>query len=326
MTTLIYDVCGIGNAIVDVLAQTGESFIIEHALTKGSMTLIDEERAEYLQKYMNENARECSGGSVANSVAGIASLGGMPAFIGKLKQDGLGESFRYDMRSIGVHFDTPMQAKGKATARCYIFVTPDAQRTMNTFIGACDEITQDDINDAVIAHSKLIYIEGYLWDQPNAKTAIRKALDVAKSQKRKIAFTLSDVFCVERHREEFLELINNHIHILFANEHELYALTKEKDFEQAVTAIRGKCEVIAITRGERGSVIITPNETLVIEADKNLNVIDTTGAGDLYAAGFLFGYTQGWELKRCAELATKCASVIIQQIGARALRDLKTLL
>ncbi|MEI7670101.1 MAG: adenosine kinase, partial [Pseudomonadota bacterium] len=232
---------------------------------------------------------------------------------------------RYDMRSVGVHFDTPMAASGKATARCYIFVTPDAQRTMNTFIGACAEIDEDDINDALIARSKLIYIEGYLWDQPSAKAAIRKAIKVAKSRDRKIAFTLSDVFCVDRHRDEFIELIN-HIDILFANENELYSLTQINDFEKAKEAIRGKCGIVAITRSEKGSVIVTKDETLEIAAGKDLKVIDSTGAGDLYASGFLFGYTQGWMLRRCGELATKCASEIIQKIGARSERPLKQLI
>jgi len=324
MTTTIYDVCGIGNAIVDIIASVEEDFIAHHNLSKGSMRLIDEGQAEQLYAFM-ENVKEASGGSVANTVAGIASLGGMPAYIGKLKQDALGETFRYDMRATGVHFDTPMNATGKATARCFIFVTPDAQRTMNTYIGACDEITEEDINDALIARSKLIYIEGYLWDQPNAKNAIRKALKVAKAKERDVAFTLSDLFCVERHCEEFRELITSDIDILFANEQELKALVKLEDFKQACEAIRGKCPIVVVTRSEKGSVIITNSETIIIEADPHVQVVDTTGAGDLYASGFLFGYTQGWTLKKCGELATKCATEIIRNFGARPLRPLQEL-
>ncbi len=317
MQTAIYDICGIGNAIVDIIASIGEPFIAEHNLAKSAMTMIDEERAEHLYRFMQGNARECSGGSVANTMAGIASLGGMPAFIGKVKQDAPGESFRYDMRTIGVHFDTPASVQGKATARCYIFVTPDAQRTMNTYIGACAEMSEDDINDALIAHSRLTYVEGYLWDEPNAKNAIRKALRVAKEKGRKVALTLSDVFCVDRHREEFWELITSSVDILFANENELNSLTQMDDFAGARAAIRGKCPIAVLTRSEKGSVIVTKSETIEIQAGQGLKVVDTTGAGDLYAAGFLYGYAKGWDLQDCGELATKCASAIIQHFGAR---------
>ncbi len=325
MTTTIYDVCGIGNAIVDVLATTDEEFITEQGLLKGGMMLIDEERAEYLYTYMG-SATECSGGSVANTMAGIASLGGMPAFIGKVKHDVLGEIFRHDLRSVGVHFDTPPSTKGKATARCYIFVTPDAQRTMNTYIGACAEVSEEDINDALIARSKVTYVEGYLWDQPGAKAAIRKALQAAKAKGRSVAFSLSDVFCVERHREEFLELIRQPLDILFANERELLALTQTDSFEEAREHIRGQCRIAVLTRSEKGSHVITATETIEVSADSNLEVVDSTGAGDLYASGFLYGFTQGWDLRRCAELGTKCASVIIQQIGARPQNSLNSLI
>jgi sugar/nucleoside kinase (ribokinase family) len=325
MNNTIYDVCGIGNAIVDVLATTDEQFITDQGLLKGGMMLIDEERAEYLYTYMS-NATECSGGSVANTMAGIASLGGMPAFIGKVKQDVLGEIFRHDMRAIGVHFGTPAAIKGKATARCYIFVTPDAQRTMNTYIGACADVSADDINDALIARSKITYVEGYLWDQPNAKEAIRKALAVAHSHKRQVAFSLSDIFCVERHREEFWELLMGPIDILFANERELMALTQTEVYEDACERVRGKCAIAVLTRSEKGSLIVTQNDTIKTEAGKGLKVVDTTGAGDLYASGFLFGLTQSWDLKRCAELGTRCASSIIQQVGARPVKSLKTLI
>lgn len=324
MLTAIYDVCGIGSAIVDVLASTSDGFIHEHGLLKGNMQLIDEQRAEFLYGFMTD-AKECAGGSAANTIAGIASLGGMPAFMGKVKQDVLGEIFRYDMRTIGVHFDTPANVKGKATARCYIFVTPDAQRTMNTYLGACSELGVDDINDAVVAHSKVTYVEGYLWDLPHAKEAIRKALKIAKMKNRKVAFSLSDVFCIERHREEFLSLLSE-IDILFANENEAISLMRAGGFAEAREALRGKCPIIALTRSEKGSVILAGKELITVPAQKQLKVIDTTGAGDLYASGFLYGFTQGWELKKCAELATKCASFIIQQIGARPAAPLNNLI
>jgi sugar/nucleoside kinase (ribokinase family) len=258
-------------------------------------------------------------------MAGFASLGGMPAYIGKVKQDEPGEIFRYDMRTIGVHFDTLASPQGKATARCYIFVTPDAQRTMNTYIGACAELTEGDINDALIGHSKLTYVEGYLWDEPNAKNAIRKAFKVARMKGRKVAFTLSDVFCVERHRREFVDLLPS-IDILFANENEAKALLQTQDFAVVRETLRGKCSIVILTRSEKGSVIITRDETIEIEAGKNLHVVDSTGAGDLYASGFLFAYTQGKSLMECGELATKCASEIIQQYGARPARPLKSLI
>lgn len=324
MTTAIYDVCGIGNAIVDILAPTDEQFITDQGLLKGGMMLIDEERAEYLYSYM-ESATECSGGSVANTMAGLASLGAMPAFIGRVKQDELGEIFRHDMRAIGVHYDTNPAAHGKATARCYIFITPDAQRTMNTYIGACAEVGEEDINDALIGRSKITYIEGYLWDQPNAKAAIRKALSVAKAYKRHVAFSLSDIFCVERHRDEFLHLVPM-LDILFANERELLALTQTQLVEDAARKIRGICPVVLLTRSEHGSLILTKDDIITLPAGKNLTVIDTTGAGDLYASGFLYGITQGWDLKKSGALATKCASVIIEQMGARPLKSLKSLI
>lgn len=323
MTTPLYDVCGIGSAIVDVLSKTDDQFISDNGLLKGAMMLIDEERAEYLYEFMGD-AIECSGGSVANTIGGIASLGGTPAFIGKVKQDVLGEAFRNDMRSIGVHFDTIAATTGKATARCYIFVTPDAQRTMNTYLGACTGLSEADMNDALIARSKVTYVEGYLWDMPHTIAAIKKAFSIAKAHGRKSAFTLSDLFCVERHREDFLALIPT-LDILFANERELLSLMQTENFEEAKEAIRGRCPVIALTRSEHGSVVITPTDTIAVPAETGLNVVDTTGAGDLYASGFLYGYTQDWDLKRCAELATRCASAIIQQVGARPAFPLRSL-
>ena len=324
MTMTIYDVCGIGSAIVDVITTATDEFIQSEGLIKGTMALISEERAHHLYEQM-EDVVESSGGSVANTLAGIASLGGMPTFIGKTKQDVLGEVFRADMHAVGVHFDTPALTSGKATARCYIFVTPDAQRTMNTYLGACTELQETDINDALIGHSKITYIEGYLWDLPHTKAAIRKALAVAKSRKRQVAFTLSDVFCVDRHRAEFMDLITNHLDILFANENELLSLMQTQDLNEACQKIRGKCPIIALTRSGEGSLILTDKQAITIPGRK-IDLVDSTGAGDLYAAGFLFGITQGWELRRSGELGAKCAEYIIQQMGARPQKPLNSLI
>lgn len=322
MTTTIYDVCGIGNAIVDVLSFTEDAFLNEHNLAKGGMMLIDEARAEELYTYM-ESAAECSGGSVANTVAAIASLGGMPSFIGKVKQDQLGEIFKHDLRAIGVHFDTPPATSGAATARCLIFVTPDAQRTMNTYLGACSDVRVEDIHEGMIAHSQMLYIEGYLWDQPHAKEAIRKAVAAAKARNRKVALTLSDTFCIERHRDDFMALITGGVDILFANENEIKSLFETDDFATAKGKAKGLCSIVAITRSEKGAVVVLPDAEMEVEAAAVKEVVDTTGAGDLFAAGFLFGYTQGRGLMACARLGNACAAHIIQQLGARSMKPLK---
>ena len=321
MTSTIYDVCGIGNAIVDVLSFTDDAFLKEHELAKGGMMLIDEARAEHLYGFMDSSA-ECSGGSVANTVAAIASLGGMPAFIGKVKQDQLGDIFKHDMRAIGVHFDTPPSLSGAATARCLIFVTPDAQRTMNTYLGACSDVRVEDIHEGIIAHSQLLYIEGYLWDQPHAKEAIRKAVAAAKIKQRKVALTLSDTFCIERHRNDFMDLIKS-VDILFANENEIKSLFETNDFEAAKAKAKGLCPIVAITRSEKGAVLVLPDAEMEVEAHPIKEVVDTTGAGDLFAAGFLFGYTQGRGLMGSARLGNACAGHIIQQLGARSVKPLK---
>ena len=323
-TKLPYDVVGIGNAIVDVLAMADDAFLAARDLPKGSMVLIDEARAEALYRQMGP-ATECSGGSAANTLAGLASLGGRVAFIGKVKDDQLGAIFRHDLRAIGVHYATPPSSEGLATARCLIFVTPDAQRTMNTFIGACTQITEADIDEALIAAAKVTYVEGYLWDAPPAKQAIRKAIAAARRHGRKVAFTLSDAFCVDRHREEFLELVQNDIDILFANEHEICALYRTDNIDEAVSGVQGKCDLVALTRSEKGSLLIGRDGVEVIEAAEALRVVDTTGAGDLYAAGLLYGLTQGWSLRASGELGSKCAAEIIQQMGARAMKPLHLL-
>lgn len=320
-----FDILGIGNAIVDVLSFTDEAFIAKHGFSKGAMTLIDQARAEQLYREMGQ-ATECSGGSAANTLAAFSSLGGKAAFVGKVRDDQLGEIFRHDLRAIGVAFDTPPAKTGPATARCYIFVTPGGERTMNTFLGACGKVTEEDIDEADVARSKIVYVEGYLWDAPEAKAAIVKALISAKEHNVKVAFTLSDVFCVERHRAEFLELIEEHIDILFANEHELNALYGTASVNDAVMRLRGKCEIAAVTCSEKGSIIVTKETIEHVPAEPVKEVVDSTGAGDLYAAGFLYGMTHGMDLKKSGELASRCAAEIIQQLGARTMKPLSRLL
>jgi len=321
---LIFDVTGIGNAIVDVLCFTDDTVIAKHELIKGSMKLVDEARAEALYKKMGQ-ATECSGGSVANTLAGMASLGSKTAFIGKVKNDQLGSIFIHDLHAVGVHFSTPLMERGPSTASCLVYVTPDAQRTMATYIGACSRVSEADIDEQLIDNSAVVYVEGYLWDTPSAKAAIRKAIDLAKKSKRKIAFTLSDTFCVDRHRAEFMELIKNNIDILFANEAELKSLYQSDDVEAALKELKGICPIAAVTRSERGSIVLTPDKKEAVPTQPVARVVDTTGAGDLYAAGFLFGLTRNWELKACAALGNRCAGEIITQLGARSMRPLKDL-
>jgi sugar/nucleoside kinase (ribokinase family) len=320
----IFDVVGIGNAIVDVLSFTEEAFLGAEALAKGSMMLVDEGRARSLYRKMGQ-ATECSGGSVANTLAGMASLGARTAFIGKVKSDQLGSIFVHDLHAVGVHFSTPPIEQGPSTASCFVYVTPDAQRTMATYIGACSLVSEDDIEEKLIEHSTVTYIEGYLWDTENAKAAIRKAIDIAHKAGRKIAFTLSDTFCVDRHRKEFLSLIENDIDLLFANESEIKSLYHTQDFDTAIDNIRGICEIAAITRSEKGSVVLTGEGMDVVPAGPVAKIIDTTGAGDLYASGFLYGLTRGWDLKKCAALGNRCAGQIISQLGARSMHSLKEL-
>ena len=310
------DVLGIGNAIVDVLAHAEDRFIEKHGLDKGAMMLVDAEQAENLYQEMGASV-ECSGGSAANTVAGIASLGGNAAFVGKVKDDQLGGIFSHDIRAVGVDFTTAPASDGPATARCLVLVTPDAQRTMNTYLGACVELTAADIEADAVRQAAVTYLEGYLWDPPAAKEAFLKATRIAREAGRKVSLTLSDTFCVERHREEFLDLVDNHVDILFANEDEVKALYQVADIDEALQAVRGRAEVIALTRSEQGSVILGGDEVHVVDCEPVDQVIDTTGAGDLYAAGFLYGYTQGRDLHDCGRIAGIAAAEIIGHIGAR---------
>jgi len=318
-----YDVLGIGNAIVDVLSRTDEAFLGQHGLVKGSMMLIDEERAESLYDAMGP-AIEVSGGSCGNTMAGIASFGGKGAYIGKVRDDQLGTVFGHDLRSIGVAFDTPKARSGPSTARCLILITPDAQRTMNTYLGACTGLGPSDIDPALVGSAAVTYVEGYLWDAPAAKQAVLKAFEAAHAQGRLVSITLSDSFCVHRYRDEFRDLVRNKVDILFGNEAEIKALYEVDTFEEAMEAVRREARIAALTRSEKGSVVIKGSETWAVPASPAARVVDTTGAGDLYAAGFLFGYTHAKPLAECARLGGVAAAEVISHVGARpeqALRE-----
>lgn len=319
-----YDVVGIGNAIVDVLNYCSEEFVKGTNIPKGTMMLIDEARSQALYRQVGQST-ECSGGSVANTLAGMASLGSKTAFIGKVSGDQLGKIFTHDLQSVGVRFHTPPAPKGApSTANCIVMVTPDAQRTMATYLGACGLLNADDIDEKTIASGNVIYIEGYLWNQPHNKDAIRKAMSLARAHGAKIAFTLSDTFCVEMHRAELVELTKD-LDILFANEAEIKSLFVTGDIDEAITAVRGLCPIVAITRSEHGSVVVTPDHIYRVPTAKVAKLVDTTGAGDLFAAGFLHAHARGETLKACAELGNRCAGEIIQQLGARSLKPLKEL-
>lgn len=319
-TNVQYDVCGIGNAIVDILTKVNNDFLAAENMPKGGMSLIDAKQAEAIYGKLGQ-CTECSGGSVANSMAGLASLGARTAYMGRVHDDQLGNIFRHDMEAIGVTFNTPAAKEGKPTARSFICITPDGERTMNTYLGACTEFAPSDIDESIIQKSGIIYIEGYLWDQPNAKAAIRKALEVAHAAGRKVAFTLSDTFCVERHREEFTLLLPD-IDILFANEGEAKALTGATEFGEIEKFLGEKGKLCVVTRSEKGAVVIEGKNRWEVGGEKVMRVMDVTGAGDLFAAGFLFGLTRGWNYDSCAKLGNRCAAEIIQQIGARSLQPL----
>ncbi len=316
MTGTAIDVVGIGNAIVDVLSQSDDAFLAAHGLAKGTMTLIDAARAEALYAAMGSGV-EMSGGSAANTLAGLAYLGGQGAFIGKVRNDQLGGIFRHDIRANGLVFDTPAATEGPPTARCLIFVTPDAQRTMNTFLGAAVALGPGDLDAELIARAKITYLEGYLWDAPAAKAAFVQAARIAHEAGRRVALSLSDPFCVERHRESFLGLVAEHVDILFANEVEIRSLYQAADFDAALQRVRGHCEVAVLTRGAHGAVISSGEEIHVVDAEAVARVADTTGAGDLYAAGFLFGYTRGKSLYDCGRIGAIAAAEVISHFGAR---------
>ncbi len=324
MAGMRYDVVGIGNAIVDVLSHAEESFLDSHGLNKGSMTLIDMARAETLYGAMGPG-QEASGGSAANTLAGLAALGGSGAFLGKVRNDQLGGIFRHDLQSIGVDYSTAPASAGDPTARCLIFVTPDAQRTMATYLGASIAFGREDLDLDAVRAGKVLYLEGYLWDSDPAREAFRIAAEAAREAGRKVALTLSDPFCVERHRASFRDLVDGHVDLLFANEAEIKSLYETETFEDALTQLRGRVEVAALTRSEKGSVVLSGDEALQIGAVTIGKLTDTTGAGDLYAAGFLFGYTQGRSLADCGHLGAIAAGEVVSHMGPRPDRDLKAL-
>ncbi len=325
MTSAAFDVLGIGNAIVDVITHADDSFLTKHALVKGSMTLIDEARAETLYGAMGPGV-EISGGSCGNTIAGVASFGGKGAYVGKVRNDQLGAVFGHDLRATGVTFGTAQATEGPATARCLIVVTPDAQRTMNTYLGACTRLGPSDIDVAQVAAAQVTYVEGYLWDPPDAKKAVLKAFDAAHAAGRKVSITLSDSFCVDRYRDEFRALIRDKVDILFANESEIKSLYQVDSFEAALAAARAENKICALTRSEKGSVVIKGDETHAVPAAPVARVVDTTGAGDLYAAGFLFGFTHGKPLSECARLGGIAAAEVISHVGARPEKALKGLI
>jgi sugar/nucleoside kinase (ribokinase family) len=317
------DVVGIGNALVDVIAHVGEVFIEAQDLTKGAMTLIDTDRAMELYAAMGSGV-EMSGGSAANTMCGIASFGGSAAYIGKVADDPLGDVFGHDLRAVGVHCTNAKSMLGVPTGRCLIVVTPDGQRTMNTYLGVSSLFGPDDVDDELVTWGKVLYMEGYLWDRPEAKEAYRKAARLAHAAGAKVSLTLSDSFCVDRHRDDFFKLVEDEVDILFANEHELAALYQVVDFDDAVQSVRKHCEIAAVTRGKAGSVVVTERDLIVIEPEP-VSVVDTTGAGDLYAAGFLYGLTHDLPLADCGRLGSVGAAEVISHVGARPLVSLRRL-
>jgi sugar/nucleoside kinase (ribokinase family) len=322
--TALYDVAAIGNAIVDVIAPADDAFLSREGLAKGAMALIDESRAHQLYGRMAPGM-ETSGGSGGNTVAGVASLGGRAAFIGKVADDQLGEVFAHDMRALGANFDTVPLSGGPATARCLINVTPDGERTMSTYLGACIELTAADVSPALIEGAEILYLEGYLFDPMEARRAFAKAAGLARGAGRRIAITLSDAFVVERHREALLGFIDGQVDILFANETEILALTQTDDFEAAAQAIAGRVQIAAITRGSKGSVVLAGGERKLVAAFPVERVVDTTGAGDQYAAGFLVGFAGGRPLEVCGALGSLAASEVISHYGPRPQVSLREL-
>ena len=318
------DVLAIGNAIVDVIATADDEFLATEGLAKGSMRLIDAAEATRLYGRMR-SAREMSGGSGANAAAGIAALGSSVAFVGRVADDQLGQVFAHDIRAAGVEYLTPFADTGNPTARCLILVTPDAQRTMNTFLGASQDLTREDVDYHLVKEAGITYLEGYLWDPPAPREAMVVALEVARANGRKVAFTLSDAFCVERHRKDFRDLADGRVDILFANEVEICSLFEVADFDTAARAIAGKLPIAVITRSEKGAVVLAGGQAIEVPAERVSKIVDTTGAGDLFAAGFLHGLAQGRDLKVCAEFGAIAAAEVISHYGARPEADLRAL-
>lgn len=324
MSDAAFDVVGLGNAIVDVIAPADEAFIARQGLRKGGMTLADTAASEALYAAMGA-ATEMSGGSAANTMAGIASLGGRPAFFGRVRGDTLGDAFTRDIRAIGVGYETPPARSGDATGRCLILVTPDAERTMQTCLGASAQFGPEDVDETIVRDSEFAYLEGYLFDPAPAKAAFYKAAETAHAAGRKVALSLSDAFCVDRHREEIRSLVDGHIDILFANEEEIVSLYEARDFAGALDAVRGRCEIAALTRSAKGSVIVSGGDAVDVAAEPVAKAVDTTGAGDLYAAGFLHGLSRGRSPAECGQIGGFCAAEVIGHFGARPAVPLKDL-
>jgi len=325
MPSARFDVLGIGNAIVDVIARTEEDFLLKQGMHKGTMALIDEARAQAIYDAMGP-AIETSGGSAANTIVGLASLGSRSAFIGKVKDDELGRTFAHDIRAAGAAYTTPPAADGPSTARCYVLVTPDGERTMNTYLGAAQDLHPADIDADLVAASAVLYLEGYLWDPKNAKDAFIKAAKIAHEAERTVALSLSDAFCVDRWRAEFLQLMRSGtVDLIFANETELHSLYQTSDFDTAVAALRADVSAAVVTRSEKGCIVLGPEGTEAVPAFPIERVVDTTGAGDLFAAGFLSGLARGADDRTCGRLGALAAAEVIQHLGARpeaSLRDL----
>ena len=311
-----FDVLGIGNALVDVLSTEPDEFIARNGLVKGSMTLIDTDTAETIYAAMGDKT-EMSGGSAANTLSGVASFGGRAAYTGRVRDDGLGKAFSHDLNSLGVHFSSAPATEGDPTGRCMIVVTPDAQRTMNTYLGASATLSPDDLDLDLVRNAEVTFLEGYLFDRDEAKEAFRVAARAAHDAGRKVALTLSDGFCVERHRADFVDLVASGVDVLFANEDEIMKLYEVDTFEAGVEAVRGVCEIACVTRGAKGSVVVTADEMIEVDAHPVARLVDTTGAGDLYAAGFLYGLTQGRPLDESGRLGSMAAAAVIGHMGPR---------
>jgi sugar/nucleoside kinase (ribokinase family) len=326
LTQPAYDIVAIGNAIVDILSPASDAFVADNGMTKGAMALVfSPEEADALYAKMGPG-QEVSGGSAANTIAGMAALGGKCAFIGQVADDQLGNVFAHDIRAAGIRFDTEARPGSPTTGRCLIFVTPDGQRTMNTFLGASHYLPEAALDRALIADAKYLYLEGYLWDPEEPRAAMRAAIDVARAAGRKVAFTLSAEFVIDRHRAAFLQLIEDGlIDVLFANQAEIISLTEAADADAATAAVKGKVPLLVVTMSEEGACAIAGDEHVRVPAAPVDKVVDTTGAGDLFAAGFLHGQAQGWDLERSLKLGAVCAAEVISHFGARPLADLKAL-
>src|SRR5262245_10765572 len=325
MANAKYDVLGIGNALFDVLVRTDEAFLAKHGMIKGSMSLIDEARAASIYRDMGP-ATEVSGGSAANTIVGVASFGARAAYVGKVKDDQIGQLYVHDIRAAGVAFDTKAAVDGPATGCSYILVTPDGERTMNTYLGAAQDLSPADIDPEEVAASRIVYLEGYLWDPKDAKDAFVKAAGIAHAARRKVALTLSDSFCVDRYRDEFLALMRNGtVDIVFANESELHSLYMTSDFDTALKQLRNDVNLGVVTRSEKGCMVVSVDEQVAVPASPVARVTDTTGAGDLFAAGFLFGLARELPYQTAGKLGALAAAEIIQHIGARPQLSLKEL-